>query len=151
MTQHARFVLADAKEALMELPHYGTTSGDESTIRRRYVALMALLRAVGNVLHDVDRAQGPRHLQRAIDEKWLELNKKPPIIWDFIKDSRAAVLKRYELPEVDFDIIMGRSYPVLVTEGMDVFGLSEGAIEFWEQYLDAVDNLADQYLNASGN
>ena len=147
MTERARLVLSDAKEAAEELPHGFSDPGDESTIRRRYVAVMALLRAVGNVLNEVDGEQGPAHLQEAIAEQWRQ--PKPPI-WDFIDGSRAAVLKRYEHPDLDFDLIMGSDYADLFIDfsGADeisVNGLVEMAIRFWEDHLDAVDRLAEKY------
>ncbi len=148
MTERARLVLSDAKEAAGELPRIGyDPGGDESTIRRRYVAVMALLRAVGNVLKDFDGERGPTHLQKAIAEQWQQ--PKPPI-WDFIDGSRAAVLKRYEHPDLDFDLVMGSDYADLYVDfggadEMSVNILVGVAIRFWEGYLDDVDRLAEKY------
>ncbi len=148
MTERARLVLSDAKEAAGELPRIGyDPGGDESTIRRRYVAVMALLRAVGNVLNDFDGKRGPAHLQKAIAEQWQQ--PKPPI-WDFISGYRAAVLKRYEHPYVDFDLVMGTEYAELFTDydgigEIPVISLIEEAIRFCEGHLDAVDQLAKKY------
>ena len=108
---------------------------DASTIRRRVVAVMALLRAVGNVLNEVDGPQGSADLRQAIAEKWAE--PKPPPIWEFIDGYRSALLKRYEQPETNFDLIMGTEYPVLVRQHTDFGELSfvtvvELSIQFWE-------------------
>ena len=147
MTERARLVLSDAKGAAEELPFGFSDTADASTIRRRYVAVMALLRAVGNVLNDFDGKRGPAHLQKAIAEQWLQ--PKPPI-WDFIDGNRAAVLKRYEHPELDFDMIGGSDYADLYVDygGADevsVNRLVEAALRFWEDHLDAVDRLAEKY------
>ena len=153
MTERARLVLSDAKAAAEELPRIFYDPGDESSIRRRYVAVMALLRAVGNVLNEVDGEQGPAHLQEAIAEQWRQ--PKPPI-WDFIDGSRAAVLKRYEHPYVDFDLVMGTEHAELFTDydgigEISVISLVEVAIRFWEDYHDDVDRLAEQYRQCADN
>ncbi len=147
MTERARLVLSDAKKAAEELPFGFSYTDDASTIRRRYVAVMALLRAVGNVLKDFDGERGPTYLQKAIAEQWQQ--PKPPI-WDFIDGNRAAVLKRYEHPDLDFDLIAGSDYSDLYVDfgGADeisVNSLVGAAIRFWEGYLDDVDRLAEKY------
>ena len=63
MTARARLVLEDARAAAG--PY------DEATIRRRLVATMALLRAVGHVLKEVD-SKSSQALNQAINEKWQE-------------------------------------------------------------------------------
>ncbi len=104
MTKHARLVLADAREAADELPDGTYTLGDESTIRRRTAAVMALLRAVGHVLNEVDGRHGSVHLRQAITGKWRE---PKPKIRVFIDGQRNALLKRYEHADTDFDFVMG--------------------------------------------
>lgn len=150
MTKHARLVLEDAKAAADELPSGESGPSDESTMRRRVVAVMALLRAVGNVLKDVDGRTSDA-LRRAVNEKWKE--PKPLIFTEFIDGYRAAVLKRYQQPGIDFEIEMGTLFPRLyvqlaVDEGAVVFSLNylvQVAIEYWEQYLDDVDRLTGIY------
>lgn len=150
MTTRARLVLEDARAAATELPDYESGPHDEPTIRRRLVAVMALLRAVGNVLQDVDSKRS-NALRRAVEEKWQELKQQKPVIFtEFIEGYRAAVLKRYEQPEIDFDKIMGTLYPRLLVQhggavGVSVNHLVEEAIRFWEQYLNDVDQLAAIY------
>jgi len=149
MTKHARLVLSDAKDAIAELPPEGTYPGpamDEATIRRRWVAAIALLRAVGNVLKDVDSNQGV-FMAEAIKRKWGE--PKPEIFTAFIEQYRSAMLKRYELPQLDYDVDMGKLYPRL---GVHINGAGPicadhvmgEAIAYWEDYLDDVDRLAAQ-------
>ena len=133
--------------AAKELSETGLGFEDASTIRRRTVAVMALLRAVGNVLNEVDGPQGSAYLRQAIAEKWAE--RKPPI-WEFIDGYRSALLKRYEQPETNFDLIMGTEYPVLVRQHPDFGELTfvtvvELSIQFWEAYLADVDRRAERY------
>ena len=108
---------------------------------------MALLRAVGHVLKEVD-SKSSQALDRAINEKWQE--PRPPIFTEFIDGYRAAILKRYEHPEIGFDKIMGTLYPRLYLEyegvpHASVGYLIEEAIRFWEQYLNDVDRRASSY------
>ena len=148
MTKHAQLVLSDARMAAKELSETGLGSEDASTIRRRTVAVMALLRAVGNVLYEVDGPQGSAYLRQAIAEKWAE--PKPPAIWAFIDGYRSALLKRYEHPETDFNLIIGTEYPVLIRQHPD-FGellfdtVVELSIQFWEDYLADVDRRAEMF------
>jgi len=119
-------------------------SHDEATVRRRFVTTIALLRAVGNVLYDVD-AKTSDAFRKAIDEAWKK--EKPPIFTNFIESYRNAVLKRYEHPEIDFDKIMGTLYPHLRAKYGDhivpLNTLVDKAIQYWEQYLDDVERRAE--------
>ncbi len=82
MKLKARLVLEDAKEASKELPDYSwQTSPDNSTVRRRWIAVMALLRAVGNVLDKVD-GNTNEFLRKAVKEKWRQ---DKPIIFTGIE------------------------------------------------------------------
>jgi len=147
MTIRARLVLEDAKAAAQELPEGQSGPRDESTIRRRLVATMALLRTVGNVLKDVD-SKTSEALRRAIKEKWEQ--PKPLIFTEFIDGYRSAILKRYEQPEIEFDTIMGTLFPRLKVEcggltGVSVTHLVNEAIKYWEKYLDDVERRASMY------
>ena len=69
---------------------------------------------------------------------------------EFIDGYRAAVLKRYEQPEIDFDKEMGTLYPRLtiqygVATRVSFDFLVQEAIKYWEQYLGDVDHLASMY------
>ena len=150
MTMHARLVLEDAREAIKELPSGESGPYDEPTIWRRLVAAMALIRAVYDILWNLD-AKTSDTLHRAIQQK----NKEPkdPIYYDFINDYRNAVIHHYKKPEVDFDVDMGTRYPRLSVEyGGWVYPLNyqfEEAIRFWEQYLNDIDKLTKQYEQES--
>lgn len=63
MTLCARAVLEDCRAALAEFGH----ASDQDVKRRRWVALLALLRAVGHVLEKVDHAQADLAVRSAID------------------------------------------------------------------------------------
>lgn len=160
MTQRARLVLSDAEAALAELEECQNIAyADEGLLRRRYVALMALLRAVGNVLNDTDKPSAGAHLRRAIEKKWGELNDAKPPIFQFVTDVRSAVVKRYEMPENEPDIHMTMEYPRLTIApyglaksngekffpGMLVVDVARLAVEFWRDYLNEVDELARSY------
>lgn len=144
MTSRARLVLEDVRAAAKELPRLQAGPHDEPTIRRRWIAVMALLRAVGHVLKEVDYKSSDA-LARAINQKWAE--PKPIIHTEFIDKYRHAVIKRYEQPHVDFDKIMGTLYPRLNVEydgrvGVSVNYLIEEAVRYWEDYLDDIDHRA---------
>ena len=65
--------------------------------RRRWVALVALLRAVGHVLEKVDGPVGCQARRQAIASGYQAL-KRTEIFNDFIESQRNSVLKEYEFP-----------------------------------------------------
>ena len=92
MTKHARQVLDDCRESILEL-----RSAEMHTLRRRWVATIVLLWAVGHVLANVDRLSSPA-ARRVIDRKWKELNDPlaPCLIFaEFIDKERNNVVKAY--------------------------------------------------------
>jgi len=92
MTQQARMVLADCEESLLEL-----INSTQGTMRRRWVATVGLLRAVGHVLKNVDGKKSVPLLD-VIKEKFSELKGTEPdpvIFWGFIENERNNVLKEY--------------------------------------------------------
>lgn len=147
MELRARLVLQDLRAAAGELPDGPGDLQDEGTIRRRVLAVMALVRAVGHVLGYVDRKRS-QVLRAAIDAKWDETQNTKPEIWSFISGYRAAVTKRYEQPDVDFELIMGTEFPVLEVDlpawggPIPFIGLVQMAIDFWEDYLTDVERRA---------
>lgn len=91
----ADIVLDDCRRAL-DLAEDARTEQD---FRVHWVALVALLRAVGHVLDKVDAAASPA-LRRAVDELWDQWRRNRAehrIFWDFIEAERNSVLKTYEL------------------------------------------------------
>lgn len=94
----ARNVLDDCRWALI----MHTPDLQAEAFRVSWVALVALLRAVGHVLVKVDAAEGDSHLKTAIGDHWKRLNagkaaRAPAIYWDFIEQERNTVLKQYAL------------------------------------------------------
>lgn len=147
MTERARLVLEDARAVATELLSGCSSPHDESTMRRQVILIMALLRTVGHVLKEVDTKTSTA-LCRAVEEKWKQ--PRPLMFTEFIDGYRAAVLKRYEQPEIDFDMEMGTLYPRLTIQYGGATGVSfdylvQEAIKYWEQYLGDVDHLASMY------
>jgi len=87
-------VLSDCEESLREL-----MKSEQSTLRRRWVATVSLLRAVDHVLWKVDgkksTALGEIIKQKHDEIKLGEGAVQPPIFWGFIEDERNNVLKEY--------------------------------------------------------
>ena len=89
----AREVIDDCKVAIAALEECGF--GPEW--RRRWVTVVALLRAVGHVLEKVD-AQADTRIAEVIRRDWdsLKTSKpEPAIFWSFIEEERNNVLKEY--------------------------------------------------------
>lgn len=99
MTSAARLVLADCDEALQELIDCDVDLDVNigAMRRRRWMAVVALLRAVGHVLKNVDGASSPT-LGKTIKAEWDAVNKtkpEPHILWGFIENERNTVIKEY--------------------------------------------------------
>ena len=83
----ARAVLADCDQALEELK-----VARQETLRRRWLTMVALLRAVGHVLDKVDGATSPA-LRTVINQRYAALKASrpdPAIFWHFIEEERNA-------------------------------------------------------------
>lgn len=94
-TQAPRMVLEDCKAAAAEL----TDGISGSAWRWRWVAVTALLRAVGHVCQTEGRTASPE-LAAAIDAWWrriLASKPRPEIFWAFIYAARNDALKGYVL------------------------------------------------------
>jgi hypothetical protein len=94
-TRHARVVLSDCEAALLELQ-----TASQELLRRRWVTMLALLRAVGHVLGKVDSHSSPA-ADAAIAERWDAMTRttpqgEPKILWGFIEQERNNVLKEYQ-------------------------------------------------------
>jgi len=86
VTQVARLVLEDCRGGLADL----TDRVQGATWRRRWVAVITLLRTVGHVLNKVDASSSPK-LKAAIANAWGDLNRSKPeprIFWEFIDQER---------------------------------------------------------------
>ncbi|HOB74126.1 MAG TPA: hypothetical protein PKG54_06335 [Phycisphaerae bacterium] len=111
----ANVVLDDCRRALnlVEGAH------NDQDFRVYWVALIALLRAVGHVLDKVD-ANANASLRRAVDARWAEWRRdreKHRLFWDFIEYERNSVLKTYELGVQSGDVD-------IVVQGSGVVGVS---------------------------
>lgn len=94
MTAKARIVLQDCKLAIKR--HTLNLQGEE--LRASWVAILALLRAIGHVLSKVDSKQSPE-MNQSIDEWWKALintKPEPAIFWGFIESGRNNLIKMYE-------------------------------------------------------
>ena len=94
MTAAARLVLADCEAALQDL----IESHSGSMWRRRWFALVALLRSVGHVLDKVDGPTNKKLATIIADEysKLKDSKPEPIIYWRFIKEERDIVIKEYK-------------------------------------------------------
>lgn len=146
MTQQARIVLNDCRGALDEL----MMGVHDSRWRRRWITTIVLLRTVGHVLDKVDSQQNPM-MKAAIDDAWAQLNSQKPnpvIFWQFIDDERNNIVKEYLFGAghnitvypganrpADFDYVINTG----PFKGRQQSEVIEEAIQWWEQYLDAID------------
>lgn len=116
--------------------------------RLDWAATVALLRAVGHVLHKVDGKQGAA-TKTAIDAAWSRWKKDPKdaIFRDFIEQERNSVLKEYEigsqapaylLTEDGGRIRLEDGSGALLLEQPDVERVDE-ALRWWEQQLSAIE------------
>ncbi len=151
MTTQAREVLRDCERLLAAI---GSDMPGELW-RPRWAGLVALLRAVGHVLKEVDAARSPSTKQ-VVDAAWDELRQskpEPKIFWQFIVAERNNVLKTYAFGVgVNTTVRPGtaggspggpttfegfvRSGPF---EGQDPLQLCREAIQFWNDYLNGID------------
>jgi len=163
----AREVLFDCRLALEML------EGEQDLRRWRvhWAGALALLRAVGHVLHKVDGANPRfRAAVRAAYAGWKRDRRSHEVFWSFIEDERNNVLKEYRfnlhpLEEVDVAVMFTvadpatgelREIPQVVPIGENIYrpildGYSEGndardvyqeAIDWWEAQLARIDELS---------
>ena len=150
MTRAAREVLEDSRVALA-----GFSDGIQGREWRvKWISAVVLLRAVGHVLDKVD-GDNNDSLALAIQEAWRELQStkpEPAIFWQFINDERNNILKEYLInagqgvtvnlgsvpPHVTYHYVIN-SGPFAGREQRQLIG---DAIDWWQCYLDRVDQLA---------
>jgi len=87
--------LEDAQWALRRLEE----TNDATEFRVLWFATLALLRAVGHVLRNVDAAEDGA-TRAAVDTWWSEMKSdagRHRIFWDFIEKQRNEVLKEYRI------------------------------------------------------
>jgi hypothetical protein len=115
----AAVVLEDCRKALDLVED----ARNDQEFRVHWVALVALLRAVGHVLDKVDAASSSQ-LRAAVDARWAEWRRNRDthqLFWDFIEAERNSVLKTYEIGVQPGDV------QVVVQNGgaAEVFALDE--------------------------
>jgi len=165
MTIYARQVLGDCKAGLQDL----TDDISGSEWRRKWVACVALLRAVGHVLDKVDR-NVTTAMNSVIQEEWRRF-KNDTIFKDFIEQERNNILKQYKFgagqgvtiqvgtlkqtpigqggnavsgveastPTASFNTYLMNTGPYSKADPRDIVKL---AIAWWEQQLDEIDKRA---------
>ncbi len=155
MTAAARRVLQDCRVALDMLEQ----EEDGERWRVLWVGAMALLRAVGHVLRNVD-AQSPA-IGEAVDaayRRWKRKRSENEIFWDFINEGRNNILKEYrfdmvDLPDVPVLVENGSAVPMPFTldenlvrpltdgfaEGEDARDVYQDAIAWWDAELSGID------------
>ena len=171
MTIVARIALADCEAALSDLTNCGLDSGWS----RRWVAFVAVLRAVGHVLDHVDGERAPE-LRSAIDNEYRKLKASKPephIFWSFIEDERNVILKEYRFRGVhasgsgltsltassfktarQFTVTSDRTADLhlhVFDEGpfasRNHLDVAAEAVQWWKRYLDQIDVLARAAFN----
>jgi hypothetical protein len=121
MTMKARAVLSDCKLALEEL-RVAIADRSKDYVRIRWFTCLALLRAVGHILHKVDGASLSSKQRNKSDElfrKW----KNEPIFKNFIEEERNLILKEYKCL---IDITQKKEEFYLVTESGDRIVTEQG-------------------------
>ena len=173
----ARFVLNDARLAFDELRSVSAAGGDRALYRRRWIAVVTLLRAVGHVLEKVDGGRSGIH--RDVIAEWWD-RPKPPIFADFIKNIRDLTVKQYRTGLFNImdpkdspmsliaddasamadsfsvsglDPLTGRGFLEFVFRdgpfaGLPVNEVIDDAIEWWSQYLDEIEAEITRLLSA---
>ncbi len=144
---HAREVLADCAVALADFEAAGPTP----SWRTRWTGLVALLRAVGYVLKEIDAEQDTK-LKKTIDDAWKDLNNSKPqplIFHEFIDKERHNVVHLYSIgARQNTSITPGgpTTYDSSVLSGAfcgrDAIEVCREAIAFWKEYLDKVEAAA---------
>ncbi len=156
----ARIVLADCEVALAD---FNASVDANAPMRSRWVALIALLRAVGHVLQKADSPRADQEIQKRILAAWEQLGEetRPNIFHDFVEAERNDTLKLYEIGAAPNPKIHGAwtaqgaalyvsDVPGRVTlaalsmtdgpyKGRDPRQLAREAIEFWRNYLDTIE------------
>lgn len=146
----ASAVLEDCRSALASVEEAETNQ----QFRLRWVALVALLRTVGHVLHKVDGFSNP-DVQREVElawARWKAHRQEHAIFWDFIEEERNSILKAYEFGTniLEVEQLVGSQDPeelVLIDAalfrplsdgafaGQDGRDVARDAITWWEQQL----------------
>ena len=129
MTARARLVLEDCRLALQLLE-------DETDLRKwrlHWVGAIALIRAVGHVLHKVDGKSPPvRTASSAAYPRWMGAAPEHEIFREFIVKERNTILKEYDFNlhpgeevQVAIPVTLQRVSDGMIVEAATVFPLDE--------------------------
>lgn len=146
----ARTALRDAYVAAKQL-RPALESGHHQSIRMAWISCLTYLRAVGHVLDKVDggrskwlREAGARKYDECKQDRFGNL-----IFWEFIEAERNILLKEYQssIWEKSPTQTYGNGKPTHldILIGTDVFkpmDAVQASLNWWEQYLDGVEELA---------
>lgn len=165
MSTYARKVLNDCKLALGELTR-SIDKGSKDLARIRWFTCIAMLRAVGHVLHKKDQKNLEASQKKVAKDLFIKWRAEP-IFSEFIEQERNLILKQYESSideverEEEFYIVTEDGYRITTEDGdaivgsdlvkniEKVAGFAAGAtspqvishaIEWWENALDDFDN-----------
>lgn len=113
MTRTAREVLADCEIALEMLE----AEQDLGRWRVHWAGALALVRAVGHVLHKVDGADPD--IRRQVNlayQRWKSQKATNAVFWEFIEEERNNILKEYRfnlhpLDHIDVAVMMTVQHP----------------------------------------
>lgn len=156
----ARIVLADCRVCLSRLEQ----EDDHTSFRINWVAMCAMLRAVGHVLNKVDGPAGSEARRALIADKYRIWTKSTDAVHavfrDFIDNERNAVLKEYRfgyneaLIQVELHSVESgervvaalppgvyRPYDAGHFNGVDTRDLALEAIEWWDRELKEIEAL----------
>ena len=165
----AREVLADCEQALADFQ----AAGLSPYWRTRWTGLVALLRAVGYVLNDIDAKQDA-DLKKANDDAWeqLKASKPEPLIFhEFIDVERHNVVHLYTIgARLKTQVVPGTgqlsfsgesqqglsgstTYDSSILSGVfcgrDAIEVCREAISFWKDYLDQIEAAAKLTLTCA--
>ncbi len=138
----SRLVYLDCREAHREL-----MSGLEGSLwRRRWVAFIALIRAIGHVLKEVDGNKWSG-LDKIVSIEWDKW-KQEPIFKEFIENERNNVLKQYKFKaqqnlKLNFDPASSEiSYSMEsgYFKGKNPREIAEMALDWWDEKLKLIES-----------
>jgi hypothetical protein len=163
VSPRAREALADCERAVTDYEAGARTP----FLASRWVGLITLLRLVGHVLEKVDGPAASAEIQQRMSNAWktLKASTTPEtrIFHEFIEKDRNLTVKQYQVrARVNINLHPGAVWYNLRTgesgsdpsgpttyefsmrdgpfKGRDTRELCREAIEFWRQYLDAIDS-----------
>ena len=119
----------------------------ESQWRRRWLTVLALLRAIGHVLDKVDGAASPA-LRSAINQWWQEVKidkEIHPIFWEFVEQERNSVLKTYrwaicrqvllQAAPIELDFSKSKVIEVPLLPPQELQAIASGRFKNWDPVL----------------